>query len=55
MKEGKEQAKVQKRTKATPISQKQKDIDYYNAQIATVENKYSLLIVKMISITLLYC
>ena len=42
MKEGKEQAKVQNDTKATPISQKQKDIDYFNAQIATVEKQIQL-------------
>ena len=40
--EGKEQVKVQNNTKATPISQKQKDIDYYNAQIATVEKQIQL-------------
>ena len=40
--EGKEQVKVQKNTKTTPISQKQKDIDYYNAQIATVEKQIQL-------------
>jgi len=42
MKEGKEQAKVQNDTKATPISQKQKDIDYFNAQIANVEKQIQL-------------
>ena len=40
--EGKEQVKVQNNTKTTPISQKQKDIDYYNAQIATVEKQIQL-------------
>ena len=42
IKEGKEQVKVQNNTKTTPISQKQKDIDYYNAQIATVEKQIQL-------------
>ena len=42
MKEGKEQVKVQNDTKATPISQKQKDIDYFNAQIANVEKQIQL-------------
>ena len=42
IKEGKEQVKVQNNTKITPISQKQKDIDYYNAQIATVEKQIQL-------------
>lgn len=34
-----EQTKVQTPTKVAPVSQKQKDIDYYNAQIATVEKQ----------------
>ena len=42
IKEGKEQVKIQNNTKTTPISQKQKDIDYYNAQIATVEKQIQL-------------
>ena len=42
IKEGKEQVKVQNNTKTMPISQKQKDIDYYNAQIATVEKQIQL-------------
>ena len=42
IKEGKEQVKVQNNTKTTPISQKQKEIDYYNAQIATVEKQIQL-------------
>ena len=42
IKEGKEQVKVQNNTKTTPISQKQKDIDYYNAQLATVEKQIQL-------------
>jgi len=42
IKEGKEQVKVQNNTKTTPISQKQKDIDYYNAQIATVEKQIQI-------------
>ena len=42
IKEGKEQVKIQNNTKTTPISQKQKDIDYYNAQISTVEKQIQL-------------
>ena len=42
IKEGKERVKVQNNTKTMPISQKQKDIDYYNAQIATVEKQIQL-------------
>lgn len=42
IKEGKEQVKVQNNTKTMPISQKQKDIDYYNAQIATIEKQIQL-------------
>ena len=34
-----EQTKVQTTTKVAPVSQKQKDIDYYNAQIAAVEKQ----------------
>jgi len=34
-----EQTKVQTPTKVAPVSQKQKDIDYYNAQIAAVEKQ----------------
>ena len=34
-----EQTKVQTPTKVAPVSQKQKDIDYYNTQIATVEKQ----------------
>jgi hypothetical protein len=34
-----EQTKVQTTTKVAPVSQKQKDIDYYNTQIATVEKQ----------------
>lgn len=34
-----EQTKVQTPTKIAPVSQKQKDIDYYNAQIAAVEKQ----------------
>ena len=39
MKDEKGQIRVQNGTKTTPISQKQKDIDYFNAQIATVEKQ----------------
>ena len=42
IKEGEEQVKIQNNTKTTPISQTQKDIDYYNAQIATVEKQIQL-------------
>ena len=34
-----EQTKVQTPTKVAPVSQKQKDIDYYNTQIVTVEKQ----------------
>ena len=39
MKDEKGQIRVQNSTKTTPISQKQKDIDYFNAQIANVEKQ----------------
>ena len=42
MKDEKGQEKVQNDTKTTPISQKQKDIDYFNAQIANVEKQIQL-------------
>ena len=37
-----EQTKVQTPTKVAPVSQKQKDIDYYNTQIAAVEKQIQL-------------
>ncbi|WP_454997617.1 outer membrane beta-barrel protein [Capnocytophaga granulosa] len=42
MKDEKGQTRVQNGTKTTPISQKQKDIDYFNAQIANVEKQIQL-------------